>query len=175
VTTFRDRLRFDAERGEYRDGDIRYMMIRPDALMGMIAELPEATRPIALEAFARSIRRAGGRSARSYQAAGSADAADLLHVIEQTAPQLGWGRWRLARSADTVTLTVENSPFVAGSGPSPHPVCAPIRGMLAAVGEIVLDEPVAVTETTCAAMGAPCCSFTVSRAAPPPAAMAAPS
>jgi uncharacterized protein len=175
VTNFRDRLRFDAERGEYRDGDIRYMMIRPDALMGMIAELPEAMRPAALEAFARSIWRAGGRSARSYQAAGAADAAALLAVIEQTAPQLGWGRWRLESNGDGIALSVENSPFVAGAGPGPHPVCAPIRGMLTAVGEMVLGEAVAVTETACAATGASCCRFAVSRAGPPRATTAAPS
>jgi len=175
VTEFRDRLRFDAERGEYRDGDIRYMMIRPDALMGMIAELPEDMRPHALEAFARSIRRAGGRSARSYQASGAADAAALLRVIEQTAPQLGWGRWQLDSGPDGITLAVDNSPFVAGAGPSLHPVCAPIRGMLSAVGEMALGEAVAVAETACAATGAACCRFTVSRAAAPPAAAAAPS
>ena len=64
MTQFRDRLVFDAERGEYRDGAIRYMMIRPDALMGMIAEMPEAARGHAMEAFGRSIRRFGGHSAR---------------------------------------------------------------------------------------------------------------
>jgi len=175
MTSFRERLVFDPTRGEYRDGDIRYMMIRPDALMGMIGELPEAMRPLVLEAFARSIRRAGGRSARSYQAAGAADATALLAVIEETAPQLGWGRWQLQRTQDGLALTVENSPFAAGAGPAAHPVCAPIRGMLAAVGELVMGETVAVKETACAATGAPCCRFAVTRATAPRAAAAAPS
>jgi predicted hydrocarbon binding protein len=175
VTNFRDRLTYDSERGEHRDGDIRYMMIRPDALMGMIAELPEEMRPLALEAFARSIRNFGGRSARSYQAAGAADTAALLGVIEETAPQLGWGHWQLERTATGIALTVENSPFAAGAGHSPYPVCAPIRGMLTAIGEMVLGEPVAVAETTCAATGAPCCRFAVKRVDERPAAVAAPS
>jgi predicted hydrocarbon binding protein len=174
MTKFRDRLVYDAEHGEYRDGDIRYMMIRPDALMGMIAELPADVRPLALEAFARSIRSFGGRSARSYQATGAADAAALLGVIQETAPQLGWGRWQLVRTAEGIALSVENSPFAAGAGRSPYPVCAPIRGMLTAVGEMVLDEPVDVVETACAATGAPCCQFAVRRAAERPAATAAP-
>jgi predicted hydrocarbon binding protein len=166
---FRDRLVFDPARGEYRDGSIRYMMIRPDALMGIIAEMPEAARPHAMEAFGRAIRRFGGHSARAYRDAG---AADLLSTIEQTAPQLGWGRWALTRSDDALALTVENSPFAAGAGTSPHPVCAPIRGMLTAIGEMMLGA-VTVTETACAAMGAPCCRFSV-RAAPPAPAAAAP-
>ncbi|HEY5299723.1 MAG TPA: 4-vinyl reductase [Acetobacteraceae bacterium] len=168
MTQFRDRLVFDAERGEYRDGAIRYMMIRPDALMGMIAEMPEAARGHAMEAFGRSIRRFGGHSARAYRDAG---AADLLATIEATAPQLGWGRWTLTRTDDGLALAVENSPFAAGTGASPHPVCAPIRGMLTAVGEMMLGE-VTVTESECAAMGAPCCRFSVRAALRAPAAAA---
>lgn len=175
MTNFRDRLVYDAERGEYRDGDIRYMMIRPDALMGMIAELPENVRPLALEAFARSIRRFGGRSARVYQSAGAADSAALLDVIQQTAPQLGWGRWQLEHTTDGLVLTVQNSPFATAAAPGPYPVCAPICGMLTAVGEMVMGEAVVVAETACAATGAACCQFSVSPAAQRPAATAAPS
>jgi predicted hydrocarbon binding protein len=173
---FRERLVFDPGRGEYRDGAIRYMMIRPDALMGMIAELPEAMQGPVLEAFARAIHRFGGRSARAYQTAGATDASALLRTIEATAPQLGWGVWRLEATDAGIALTVENSPFAAGAGlSSARPVCAPIRGMLTAVGELTMGAAVTVTETDCAATGTPCCRFAVSRAAPPAAAVAAPS
>ena len=174
MKSFRDRLVFDPDRGEYRDGDIRYMMIRPDALMGLIAELPPELRPRVLEAFARSIHRFGGRSARAYQQAGSTDAAALLRTIEQTAPQLGWGHWELGRAGNGLALTVRNSPFAAGAGRGPQAVCAPIRGMLTAVGEMVLETPVVVIETACAATGAAACGFSVSPAVPPGAAAAEP-
>ena len=62
---------------------------------------------------------------------------------------------------DLLVLTVRNSPFAAGYGASDVPVCHPIRGMLTAVGEMVLDRPVTVVETACAAMGAPECRFEV--------------
>jgi predicted hydrocarbon binding protein len=172
--SFRDRLTFDAARGEYRDGAIRYLMLRPDALMGLFAELPEGMRPAALAAFARSVARAGGASARSYQAAGAADPASLLATIAATAPALGWGLWDLRRDGEGLALTVRNSPFAAGAGACGTPVCAPIVGMLRAVGGLVLGDPVAVEETGCAAAGAADCRFTVRRAAPPPATAAAP-
>jgi predicted hydrocarbon binding protein len=35
--------------------------------------------------------------------------------------------------------------------------------MLTAVGELIMEASVTVTETSCAATGAPLCSFTVSR------------
>ena len=164
---FRARLAYDHAAGEYRDGALRYMLIRPEALMGLIAELPEAARPAAFEAFARALHRVGGGSARTYRAAGAATPAALLATIVATAPQLGWGRWEIARDGAGLTVTVRNSPFAAGAGPSAGPVCAPIRGMLRAVGEMALGTPVVTEETTCAAAGAPCCRFTVTPAARP--------
>jgi predicted hydrocarbon binding protein len=159
--SFRDRLAFDPDRGEYRDGNIRYLMIRPDALMGILKELPEAQRPDVLAAFARSITHHGGQSARTYRAAGAADAAALAATIERTAPELGWGKWTLAIGDGRMDLIVANSPFAAGYGPSATPVCHPILGMLRAVGPMVLGGPVAAAETRCAAQGAPDCRFEV--------------
>lgn len=163
---FRARLAYDHAAGEYRDGALRYMLIRPEALMGLIAELPEAARPAAFEAFARALHRVGGGSARTYRAAGAATPEALLATIAATAPQLGWGRWEIARDGAGLTVTVRNSPFAAGAGPAPGPVCAPIRGMLRAVGEMALGTPVVTEETECAAAGAPCCRFAVTPAAP---------
>ena len=174
MPAFRDRLVFDAARGEYRDGDIRYLMLRPDALMGLFAELPEAARADALAALARSVARFGGRSAQAYRAAGAATGAALLETIAATAPQLGWGVWDLRQEDDALELVVQNSPFAAGAGQATQPVCAAIGGMLRAVAEIVLEGDVAAAETACAAAGAPCCRFTARRASPPRAAAAAP-
>jgi predicted hydrocarbon binding protein len=155
---FRDRLAFDAPLGEYRDGAIRYMMIRPDALMGLLHELPTELHAQVLEAFARSITRQGGRSAQSYRDAGAVDGPALVETIAKTAPQLGWGIWDLRITSAGLDLSVTNSPFAAGFGPSPHPVCHPIIGMLTAVGRMVLGGDVQVTETSCASVtkDAPC-------------------
>jgi predicted hydrocarbon binding protein len=159
--SFRDRLIFDSAHGEYRDGDIRYMMIRPDALMGILAELPASMRPEFLAAFARSITRHGGRSAQAYRAAGAVAPAQMVATIAETAPQLGWGVWDLRHSTGALDLTVRNSPFVAGHGPAAGPVCHPILGMLRAVGPMVLGCDVVAAETQCAATGHAACRFSV--------------
>lgn len=164
--TFSDRLVWDPSRGEIHDRDIPYLLIRPDSLMGIFRFLPEADRPAAFEAFARSIAHHGRGSAESYRSIGADQADTLLTTIAQTAPQLGWGIWTLARpGADSLSLTVENSPFAAGYGNSDVPVCAPIRGMLEAVGGLVFGSEITAHETTCAAMGARCCVFDTSGAA----------
>jgi uncharacterized protein len=164
--TFRDRLVWDPSRGEIHDRDIPYLLIRPDSLMGIFRFLPEADRPAAFEAFARSIAHHGRGSAESYQSLGADQADALLATIAQTAPQLGWGVWTLSRAGlDSLSLNVENSPFAAGYGDSDVPVCAPIRGMLEAVGGLVFGTEMTARETACAAAGAPSCVFDVAGAA----------
>jgi len=160
--SFRDRLVWDAARGEIRDRDIPYLLIRPDSLMGIFRFLPEADRPAAFEAFARSIAHHGRGSAESYQSLGADQADALLTTISETAPQLGWGVWALARNGeDALSLSVGNSPFASGYGDSDIPVCAPIRGMLEAVGGLVFGADTVARETACAATGAPRCTFDV--------------
>ncbi len=147
-------------------GPHRYMMIRPDALMGLFLRLPEAERLAALEAFAASITENGGKSAASYAGAGLEEADQLIGIIMQTAPQLGWGQWQLARQPDGLDLQLANSPFVAGFGAADHPVCAPVRGMLAALSRQIFGREARVEESDCAAVtGGEKCCFTARIAA----------
>lgn len=161
--SFLDRLIHDTAAGEIRDGDIRYLMFRTDAVMGLFKRLPEAARREALAALADSIAEHGGRSAAAYRASGAAGLT-LLDVIVETAPQLGWGTWTFVeRGPERLVLEVRNSPFVHGFGASPTPVCAPITGMLRAVSAMVLDAATTVEELTCAAQGHALCRFVARR------------
>lgn len=157
---FRARLEWDLARGALRDGDVRYLLIRDDTLMGLFRNLPEPARAAALDALARSVVEHGTRSARRYQAMGAAEARALLGVIAATAPQLGWGVWRFTEATErTLALEVENSPFAAGYGASPTPVCHAIAGMLEAVGSLALGGGVRAAEERCAAQGHARCVF----------------
>lgn len=157
--SFRDRLTLDPQRGEHRDGAMRYMLLKPEALMGIALHLPDDMRPAVFQAMADSVFAAGGASARAYRASGARDGDALLATIAETAPQLGWGIWTFVRTSNTITLEVENSPFAQGHGPSDHPVCAMIVGMLRAVGGMVLDTEVQVREIDCAAIASSHCRF----------------
>ncbi|QEW23127.1 V4R domain protein (plasmid) [Paracoccaceae bacterium] len=161
--SFRDRVAFDPQAGTYFDGAMRYIFIKPEALMGIALALPEDQRGAVLEAMADSVFINGGKSARTYQDAGAADGEALLAVIRETAPQLGWGSWTTQVDGDVLTVTVAGSPFAMGYGPADRPVCTPILGMLRAVSPVVLGGPVEVMETACAAMGAAACTFTARR------------
>jgi predicted hydrocarbon binding protein len=152
-------VKHDAARGEWRDGDARYLVIRNDSLMGLFRRLEEPARGAALRAFAESLAEHGGRSAAGYRAE---DEEGFLGRVTAMAARLGWGRWVFSRDAGALRLVVENSPFADGFGSSAVPVCAPIAGMLQAVASLALGAPAAVEETRCAATGAADCAFRAS-------------
>lgn len=157
---FRERLDFDGGNGQVLDESRRYMLMRPEALMGMFRRLDDETRRKALEALAASVIEMGGDSARAYKAHGSGDADALLATVANTAPDLGWGAWSFARNSSGIDLTVRNSPFAAGFGSASQPVCHAIAGMATAVGRMVLDsDDVVAREIECVACGAPACRF----------------
>ncbi len=158
ASSFRERLTLDPDAGAWFDQTRRYMLIRPEALMGIFRRLPEAERAMALTALQDSVFEQGSDSARAYRAMGGTGEA-LLGVIQESAPELGWGRWRFSRGGDILRLEVKNSPFAAGFGPSSTPVCAAITGMVRAVSTLVFERPTIARETHCASMGHDLCRF----------------
>ena len=156
--SFLDRLKHDPAAGAWMDQTRRYMMIRPDALMGIFARLPVDARHDALAALQASIYTQGGDSARAYRSMGGTGA-DLLATIVTTAPMLGWGCWTSEDTPGRVVVEVRNSPFAAGFGTSQTPVCHAIAGMLHAVSELMFERPTRAVETCCAATGAHTCRF----------------
>lgn len=164
---FRDRLVHDAGRGEMRDGAIRYLTMRPDALMGMFARLPAPAAAAALAALAASVAEHGGRSVQAYRESGAVDPAAMMATVAGTSADLGWGIWSFApETAGSIAVTVANSPFAEGRGSAAGPLCAPIQGILAAIGPLLLGGPVRVEETCCAAHHGADCRFEIRRAAP---------
>lgn len=153
-------MKHDAALGELAEGAARYLLIRHDSLMGLFQRLAEPARAEALAAFADSVAEHGGRSAARYRAE---NPENVLTALATKASQLGWGIWQFQREADSIVLTVQNSPFAHGFGSAQNPVCAPIAGMLRAVASLVLDAEVVASESSCAATGGTACVFHAQR------------
>lgn len=152
---FRERLTHNDASGELRDGDVRYLTIRADSLMGLFKRLPEDERRHALKAFGESLAEAGGDSAKRLQSLGADSGEKFMASVATNAAQLGWGQFdfdaEFAKQG-RLSLSVANSPFVAGFGRCTHPVCAPIAGMFTAVSHLVLGKRTEVHEVSCAAV-----------------------
>ena len=140
------------DRGGLVIGSNRYILMRPDALMGLFTRLEANDRLLALRAFALSVAEHGGKSTASYAGTGFSESRKLISAITEAAPQLGWGQWTLNLKHSGLNLSVYNSPFVAGFGHSEHPVCAPICGMLTAISEQIFGQSISVIESQCASV-----------------------
>ena len=159
VLPLKDRLVFDRAKGTIMDETRRYMLIRPEALMGIFTRLPPGEAMVALQAFMASVHQMGFDSASAYARHAGGTGEGLVKIVEDSAPDLGWGRWRFDLAPRRLVLTVEGTPFAAGHGPSKTPVCHAIVGMVRAVAGLVFERPVSAEETRCAATGAPDCRF----------------
>ena len=158
MARLRERLSWDATAGTLHDGPRRYLMMRPDVLMGAVAALGADAQVAMLAALAASIARHGADSLRAYAEQVDGDAAALMTSTTEAAADLGWGEWTLQRHGSELHLSVANSPFVQGwraaAGVSHSPVCAPISGMLQALATQILQVPAQALECHCAANNA---------------------
>lgn len=168
MAPLRERLSWQA--GAVHDGPRRYLLMRPDVLMGALVLLDEATRLRVLAALQASAREHGGASLRAYAEASPGDGAALINTTEAAAADLGWGRWQLRQEPSRLTLEVTGSPFAAGwlasSGGARAgcAVCAPIVGLFSALAALVLGSDVQASERRCvAADEAASCCFTAQR------------
>ena len=111
--TFVDNL--DKADGALHAGDVRYVLVRADGLMGCFKSSLGST-PLAMyQEIEDSFFRFGGKSTQQYAETLGEDPEELLSKIEEIAPQLGWGKWALSLEPNQqrLNLTVENSPFSA--------------------------------------------------------------
>ena len=156
----RERLAWDPALGRISDGPRRYLLMRPDVLMGAVEAMAPTHRGSFLSSWQMSTCQHGADSLRAYAQMVQGDRHALLQATVAAAADLGWGRWALTLEDGLLHLEVLDSPFVAGwlaasqGRPSEEPVCAPIRGMLQALAEVVLEGPVEVQEAECAALQA---------------------
>jgi uncharacterized protein len=98
----------------------------------------------------------GGQLSASFTGAEREQVEALLAM----GSRIGWGRFALERLVPgELVVTVTGSPFAEAYGASRVPVCHLTRGVLEALGGVVLAGRPRVTETACAAMGASACRF----------------
>jgi predicted hydrocarbon binding protein len=149
-----------ARPGEISNGGIRYMLIRPDVLMGVARELAGVGPDVFLKALEKSAFVNGMRSFERYRDEGRFKGSDALASTCNIAASLGWGEWSAHEQPDgTKLIDVRNSPFAAGFGASTLPVCAPIVGILKALTLVFYGPAAQVEEIACSSQGADTCRF----------------
>lgn len=133
-----------------------YILIRPETLAALQKAVEAALGPAAADCVAAGGRAGGARATAALQGSASEQVERLL----AQGAAIGWGDFRLERlTATSLAITVGDSPFARAYGGARAPVCHLTRGVLDALAKRVLERPVSVTETACAAVGAARCRF----------------
>jgi len=155
-----ERFLHDAETGEITQGGVRYLLMRPDVLMGIGACLGAYGDFVG--AMSQSAYANARQSFERYRDAGLFDGEEPLQQTCEIAATLGWGVWSPLRLSDReVLLLVRNSPFAQAAPRGSEPVCGPIVGVLRALYLAVEGEDVDVQETSCSAQGDELCRFQI--------------
>lgn len=148
------------EEGQIVDGNVRYVLMRPDVLMGVSRHLGHGGEHDFLAALETSAFVHAQASFAAYRDDERFGRADFLASTCRVAGSLGWGVWSLTAEASGARIVrVDNSPFAAGYGAASRPVCSPITGVLRAIALVGYGHDVVVEELECAAQGANQCLF----------------
>jgi predicted hydrocarbon binding protein len=150
----------ELQAGRLTEDGIRYVMMRPDVLMGIVHDLAPENAGLFFKALENSAFRHAQASFSQYRARTPTSAEDVLSSWFSIAAKLGWGQWSSAQTAnDCGEIVVHDSPFAAGHGPADCPVCGAITGVVKAMILVACGEAVDVREVACAAQGFPACRF----------------
>jgi predicted hydrocarbon binding protein len=137
-------------------GGSRYLLIRPETLVALQRAVETAVGPRGVEIMATGGRAGGARATATLPGA----AEDRVRRLCAMGGEIGWGEFALERLGPReLVVTVRHSPFAETWGRAEAPVCHLTRGVLEALAAAVLEAPLPVVETECAAAGAALCRF----------------
>jgi len=146
-------------RGGLTLGGARYLLIRPETLVGLQKAVEQALGERAASCIAAGGRAGGARAAASLGGSAEERVGRLLRI----GGEIGWGEFALERlTATELSVIVRHSPVAESYGRSSAPVCHLIRGVLESLATATFGRPATVAETACVATGAPACRFVAS-------------
>ena len=146
-------------RGGLTLGGARYLLIRPETLVGLQKVVEAALGDRAAACLAAGGRTGGARAAASLDGAAQERVNRLLRI----GGEIGWGEFALERLTTTeLAVSVSHSPFAEAYGPSGDPVCHLTRGVLESLAASIFGGSRTVVETACVATGAPARRFVAS-------------
>lgn len=155
-------IEFNEEKGELTYQGVRYLLIRPETVIGLQKAAEDKLGPDVGEFIFNGGRIGGALSVQAYSQKLNLSPAELVHFMAQMGGELGWGHLeveRFDRGKKILVIIAHNSAFAQAYGQSREGVCHLIRGVFAGVAEFLYGVPVEARETLCKANGNQYCRF----------------
>lgn len=144
---------FDAENGALILNGVRYLLIRPETIIGI--QKASDSKAMFVGGF-----EGGSRSAKKLRDEKGLTPQETLQAMCTMGTQIGWGKFKLLDfSENGFEFEVHSSPWAAAYGKSQVPVCHLVAGVFSGVASVIFGGDKKVKEIQCAACGAGLCRF----------------
>ena len=159
-----DQLLYDPVSGALTYRDVRYLLIRPETIVGFQKTIEKHSRTGAQEALFQGGLRGGYLSAKKYKEKQNLSNSETIRVMMAMGAEIGWGNFQLIDcdfESQKLKVRVINSAFAEAYGDSSEGVCHLISGVLSGLATVLFGQNCAASETECLAKGDAHCVFHV--------------
>lgn len=159
-----DELVYHQSSGALAYKGVRYMLIRPETIVGFQKTIEESSPRTAGDAIYQGGFRGGYLSAKTYKEIHDFDNRKIIEFMMKMGTEIGWGHFTVDEfdpERRILQVTVENSPFAEAYGESSEGVCHLIRGVISGLATILFDGNCVASEVECLARGDNYCVFKV--------------
>jgi len=159
-----DQLMYDPDSGALTYGEVRYLLIRPETIVGFQKNIEKHSRAGAQEALFQGGYRGGYLSAKKYKEIQKLSDRDTIIFMMSMGAEIGWGNFQIIEydfENRKLKVRVKNSAFAAAYGESTLGVCHLISGVLSGLATVLFKQDYMATETECLAKGDTHCVFHV--------------
>jgi predicted hydrocarbon binding protein len=157
-------LVYDQSSGKLGYKNVRYILLRPETVVGLQKAIEAIDRQLAKDALFQGGFQGGYLSAKNYKEALNFGDQQIVEFMMEMGTEIGWGRFRLQdfdSQQKRLTTIVYKSPFAEAYGESPESVCHLIRGVLSGLASLLFSKNCVGSEIKCQAQGNEFCVFQI--------------
>ena len=157
-------LTYDSDSGALLYKDVRYMLIRPETVIGFQKTIEASNSELAQDALFRGGFRGGYLSAKKYKELHFFDHIQIIDFMMKMGTEIGWGHFKLQNfdpPKKYLNVIVQKSPFAEAYGQSSSAVCHLVRGVLSGLASFLFNQNCVGAEVKCLAKGDQYCLFEI--------------
>ena len=160
-----DQLVYDPAAGKLTYRDIRYVIIRPETIVGFQRTIEQHSRKGARDALFQGGYQGGYLSAKKFKEIKNLSDTETIGFMMTMGAEIGWGHFELIEydfEKLKLNVRVENSAFAEAYGDATEGVCHLINGVLSGLATVLFGRNCEGSETQCLAKGDRHCIFNIS-------------
>ena len=157
-----DQLVYDSASGALTYRDVRYVVIRPETIIGFQKTIEKHSREGARDALFQGGYQGGYLSAKKFKETQNLSDTETIDFMMTMGAQIGWGHFDLIDydfKNRKLQIRVLNSAFAEAYGDATEGVCHLINGVLSGLAAVLFGRNFMGSETECLAKGDPHCVF----------------